>query len=81
MGLAKRDVEKGDVERNIWITILVVRWLEVLGSEEEGTWGLVVEKARAWLEGLGVELNGLEKDAGLVVEKLKVEGLEEDGDW
>ena len=47
--------------------------------EEEGTWGLVVEKARGWLAGEGwtaqvgsgskKELAVLEREAGEVVEK------------
>jgi hypothetical protein len=38
-----------------WITLMVVYWLEDKAAEEQGTWGMVVEKARAWLETEGVE--------------------------
>jgi hypothetical protein len=55
------DFESGDGEGGRggvkWITLLVVCWLEEKASDEEGTWGLVVEKARAWLESQP-EVNG-----------------------
>lgn len=48
------DFESGDGEGGRggvrWVTLLVVCWLEEKAAAEEGTWGLVVEKARAWLE-------------------------------
>jgi hypothetical protein len=60
------DFESGDGEGGRggvrWITLLVVCWLEERAAEEEGTWGLVVEKARAWLDSLA-EVAG---DGGLV---------------
>jgi hypothetical protein len=69
MGIGRGVVEKAGVERKVWVTVLVVRWLETRCAEEEGTWGLVVEKARGWLEGLGVmDLEALEKEAGALVE-------------
>lgn len=34
-----------------WVTMLVVRWLEVRMKAEAEVWELVVEKARTWLEG------------------------------
>ncbi|KAL9019182.1 MAG: hypothetical protein Q9185_003563 [Variospora sp. 1 TL-2023] len=34
-----------------WVTMLVVKWLEVKMKGEGEVWELVVEKARAWLEG------------------------------
>ncbi|KAI4142080.1 MAG: hypothetical protein L6R39_005086 [Caloplaca ligustica] len=33
-----------------WVTMLVVRWLEVKMKGEKDVWELVVEKARGWLE-------------------------------
>jgi hypothetical protein len=82
MGIA-RDVVVGKlgVEKGVWITALVVKWLEIKCAEEEGTWELVVEKARGWLQGLGlVDLEVWEREAGEVVEKMKVES-EGGDDW
>jgi len=54
----------------VWVTILVVLYLEVKNADEEGTWGLVVEKAREWLGGNAEGgLEGLEKAALEVVKK------------
>ncbi|KAL8940086.1 MAG: hypothetical protein Q9216_002995 [Gyalolechia sp. 2 TL-2023] len=44
------DVE-GGAQTKEWITMLVVRWLEVKMVAEADVWELVVEKAKAWLEG------------------------------
>jgi von Willebrand factor type A domain len=44
---------KEGVEKAVWITLLVVKWLEIFAVEEEGVWSMVVEKARGWLEGQG----------------------------
>lgn len=57
-----------------WITMLVIKVLEDKMPEEEGTWGLVVEKARGWLGGLKwtdarKDLGELEVKAGEVVNK------------
>ena len=41
-----------------------------MAGEEEGTWGLVVEKARGWLEGQ-IEVEGWEGEAGKAVEGLR----------
>ncbi|KAH7400312.1 von Willebrand domain-containing protein [Cadophora sp. MPI-SDFR-AT-0126] len=53
------------VDAKVWLTILVVKFLQEKCGEEQGTWELVVEKARAWLDGCGVDgLEGLEEKAG-----------------
>jgi len=54
-----------------WVTLLVLNWLEVKCAEEEGTWGMVAEKARNWLatensgtwEGMEAEIVELVKKA------------------
>jgi hypothetical protein len=63
---------KQGVEMAVWITLLVVKWLEIMASEEEGVWEMVGEKARGWLEGCGVmDLESLEQAAKVEIEKLK----------
>ncbi|KAK0102766.1 hypothetical protein ONS95_006363 [Cadophora gregata] len=53
------------VDANVWLTVLVVKFLQEKCAEEEGTWEMVVEKANAWLDGCGVGgIQGLEKKAG-----------------
>ena len=68
LGFAIPESPNGDSK--VWVTILVVLYLEVKNADEEGTWGLVVEKAREWL-GSNAEggLEGLEKAALEVVKK------------
>lgn len=57
-----------DVDEKVWLTLLVVKFLEMKCLDEEGTWGLVVEKAKGWLEGLGMmNLEDLEKKAGVSI--------------
>ncbi len=67
----KEGVESKDgVE--IWITLLVVKWFEIMASEEEGVWEMIVEKARGWLAGCGVlNVEELEQAAAMEIEKLK----------
>jgi hypothetical protein len=68
-------------EKNIWATLLVVKFLEEKCVDEEGTWALVVEKARAWLVGMGNDqaaMEELEKKALEIVQKSPVTG---DDDW
>ncbi|KAK3168746.1 hypothetical protein OEA41_005194 [Lepraria neglecta] len=48
--------------RKVWITLYVVRWLELIAVEEEKVWELVVEKAGDWLEG---ERRKIVKECGL----------------
>ena len=37
-------------KEKVWITIYVVRWLELVAHDEQELWELIVEKARYWLE-------------------------------
>jgi hypothetical protein len=69
----KEGVEsKEGVDKGVWITLLVVKWFEIMASEEEGVWEMLVEKARGWLEGCGVmNVEELEQAAALEIEKLK----------
>ncbi|KAI9713318.1 MAG: hypothetical protein M1812_006677 [Candelaria pacifica] len=47
--------------RRVWCTVLVVTFLEIRLKAEREAWELVVEKARVWLEGVGVEGGLLEE--------------------
>lgn len=54
----------------VFITLIVVSFLEQKMASEEGTWALVVEKARGWLESLGImNLEELEREAVEFVKK------------
>lgn len=72
LGMPVGECPREGVQRDVWMTLLVVRYLEVWMSEEEGTWALVVEKARGWLgEVLGMEaLEGLEREAAKLIQSL-----------
>jgi hypothetical protein len=60
------------VDKDVWVTLLVVKWLEIMAGEEEGVWSMVVEKARGWLEGqTEMALDALENDAESVVKALQ----------
>jgi hypothetical protein len=69
----KEGVEsKEGVDKGVWITLLVVKWFEIMASEEEGVWEMLVEKARGWFEGCGVmNVEELEQVAAREIEKLK----------
>ncbi|MCJ1414238.1 hypothetical protein MMC32_000564 [Xylographa parallela] len=41
--------QKNEKDRKIWVTVLVVAWLQEKMRQEEEVWELVVEKATAWL--------------------------------
>jgi hypothetical protein len=57
-------------DQKVWITLVVVSFLEQNMASEEGPWALVVEKARGWLGGLGLmSLDKLEKEAAEFVKK------------
>ena len=53
-----------------WVTTLVIRWLEDKMQGEKDVWELVVEKARAWLQGQGME-EGMKRLEMEVVEYMK----------
>jgi hypothetical protein len=58
------------VDAKAWITLLVVGFLELKNAAEEGTWGMVVEKARDWLAAnVPTGLEELEKAAVDLVSK------------
>jgi hypothetical protein len=57
-------------EQKVWLTLLVIAFLEQKMADEEGTWGLVAEKARGWLAGLGLmDLELLEHEASEFMKK------------
>jgi hypothetical protein len=72
LGIPVGECAREGVQSDVWITLLVVRYLEVCLSEEEGTWALIVEKARGWLaEALGMAaLEGLEREATKLIGSL-----------
>lgn len=41
--------DSAEDNQNLWVTLLVVRFLEIYMQEEKDVWELVVDKARAWL--------------------------------
>ena len=68
MGIKDTAAPSG-VDANVWLTVLVIKFLQEKCAEEEGTWELVVEKAKAWLDTSGLDdIAGLEKKAGEILE-------------
>ncbi|KAH6662335.1 von Willebrand domain-containing protein [Halenospora varia] len=56
------------VDEDIWMTMVVITFLENKMADEEGTWGLVVEKARDWLASCeNVDIGSLEQTAMALV--------------
>ncbi|KAL8733083.1 MAG: hypothetical protein Q9181_003704 [Wetmoreana brouardii] len=66
LGVAEVD----ELKEKEWITMLVIKWLEVKMADEKEVWELVVEKARAWLTGRTMDTE-LERLAGEVVTYLR----------
>lgn len=55
-------------DESVWMTIIVITFLENKMADEEGTWGLVVEKARDWLASCeNVDIGSLEQKATTLV--------------
>lgn len=42
-------LDAAEDNQNLWVTLLVVRFMEMYMQEEKDVWDLVVDKARAWL--------------------------------
>lgn len=66
VGFEIGDGRKGG-DQTLTITLVVVKYLEEKCPDEEGTWGLVVEKARMWLQGISMDFAELERDVGEMV--------------
>lgn len=49
MGIAMPQAPAG-VDEKIWVTMIVIRYLEVRMSDEDGLWVMVVQKARAYVQ-------------------------------
>lgn len=62
---------RSNVEFEVWVTLLVVAWFVEKAASEEGTWALVVEKAKAWLAEIG------EANQWLEMEKLEGQARDE----
>ena len=67
MGCKVPKAPKG-INQKAWTTLLLVSYLETNCADEEGTWGLVVEKARDFLRSgctwtAGVKMEDAEKQA------------------
>ncbi|KAL2061135.1 hypothetical protein VTL71DRAFT_7408 [Oculimacula yallundae] len=55
-------------DADVWLTVLVIKFLQEKCAEEQGTWELVVEKAQAWVYGCGtMDVEELEKKASLLL--------------
>ncbi|KAL9614680.1 MAG: hypothetical protein Q9204_008820, partial [Flavoplaca sp. TL-2023a] len=44
-----------------WVTVLVLKWLDVKMVAEKDVWELVAEKAKSWLEGSGLGMGELKR--------------------
>ena len=54
--------------KTVWATVLAIKLFETQLAGERGVWQLVVDKARAWIAGVGVEdIAQFEKMAGEVL--------------
>jgi hypothetical protein len=55
----------------LWVTVVIVLYIERKMGDEEETWGLVVEKARGWMHSEGsMSLDVLEVDAEKFIDSL-----------
>lgn len=67
LGVSLDDLNAG-TDSEGWCTTVVIKVLETKMADEEGTWGLVVEKAKGWLSGVGLSTD-VEKNAALLVDQ------------
>jgi len=59
-----------NADAKVWITLLIICFLEQKNAAEEGTWGMVVEKARDWVtSNVQTGLDKLEEAATKIVGK------------
>ncbi|KAF4620162.1 hypothetical protein G7Y89_g14659 [Cudoniella acicularis] len=67
IGITDTSTPDGE-DANVWLTVLVIKFLQDKCAKEQGTWELVVEKAQAWLDRSGdIGLENLEKNAGVLL--------------
>lgn len=60
LGVRKESVVENPTPK-VWATVTVVYYLERKMQAEEGVWELVVEKARLWLAGTGLDAGSLQR--------------------
>lgn len=59
-----------DDNQNLWVTLLVVRFLETYMQEEKDVWDLVIDKAREWLSERELK-DGAEEEVDRVLKEVK----------
>ena len=50
---------------DVWVTVIVIVWLETKRAEKEGTWRLMRRKALEWLRTQGVKIGDLKSKVAL----------------
>ena len=70
LGMPEDDLNAGK-NGDVWCTLVVIKIFEDKLTDEEGTWGLVVDKAKDWLNGRNVAKDVDESAAKLVDAKWK----------
>lgn len=60
-GIGKESFEQQGAGK-VWVTVLVIAFLELCLGEEHDIWELVVEKAKLWLSGQNIELDAVEEE-------------------
>lgn len=59
LGIAESSVSNDGQDELVMATALAIAWLEKKVPDQEGVWEMVVEKAKAWMKGQGVDVDGL----------------------
>lgn len=57
--LSKVPQEKGIISNTIWITILVLLWLEIACENQKAVWKLIYQKGKEWLKDQGVDYDSV----------------------
>jgi hypothetical protein len=66
LGIAEGSVRKEDLGQDdvVRATALAIAWLETKVPAQKGVWEMVVEKAKGWMKGQGVDVDGVVGKAG-----------------
>ena len=64
LGIAEASVSKDGQDEVVVATALAIAWLEKVVPGQKGVWEMVVEKAKGWMKGQGVDVEGVVGTAG-----------------
>ena len=64
LGIAENSVSKAGQDEVVMATALAIAWLEKKVPGQKGVWEMIAEKAKGWMKGQGVDVDGVVGEAG-----------------